>query len=116
MDSVGLMSKSSIHAPRPCFNCPFKKNIAGGFALPRQRVFGICQNALNEGGGEAFTCHNRRRRTHCAGSLIFSAKNGVQTLWIQLGVRLGVYDPESLRPFYREIFHSKAQMMKVRSE
>lgn len=87
------------HPLAPCAECPFLKTSR---YLCRDRAAQIADTHLVEGGGAIFHCHKtssrrKRDRKHCAGALLFALANGVCTLAMQLGERLGFYQLSRIR-------------------
>lgn len=115
---------------KPCHNCPFLKE--GGIRLHRGRARQIAKNSLSDK-GKTFTCHlttvdlddeegstvDGPNAAHCAGALIFSEKNRVQTQMMRIAGRLGMYAPESLmanKEAVGSVFDSLAEMVKANQE
>lgn len=111
----------------PCDDCPFLK--VGGIRLHRERAREILDATLTEGAGQIFSCHktvhsvdvlddegdeqyDRDRTAYCAGALVLAQKLGVQNMPMQLGHRLGLFEPGKLHGHDR-VFDTRAQMMKA---
>lgn len=107
---------------KPCKNCPFLKE--GAIELHPNRVPGIV-NELLSGESTGFSCHKTvyskktggqwvedpdaedgeryeqsGQEKQCAGALIVLEKMGKQTQLMQIMQRLGVYEPDKLKPYF----------------
>lgn len=88
------------HPPRPCNNCPFRRE--GGVRLYPARVCEIVEAvAPNNGQGASFACHKttgaagtpvKGSMLECTGGLIFAYKQGVTSQLTRIMERLGLVD------------------------
>lgn len=83
---------------RPCGNCPFRRE--GGVRLRQDRIRELCKMLRDPAGGD-FTCHKTSsldwdQQQMCAGSAIFSIKNGNLTQMQRIAMRLGLLEPDKL--------------------
>lgn len=90
---------------RPCVTCPFRKGVGERFQLHRERLREIFEAV-------AFQCHktvnydewddpHKRSGEHpqqCAGLMSLLHREGRDNQFMQVGQRLGAFDPEKLDP------------------
>ena len=88
---------------RPCRDCPFLKSMH--FGLGRERAEGIVHAITDQGW---FPCHKTtqsddegmraitNKSQACAGALIIAEKTDRKGSGMQIGFRLGIYDPTRL--------------------
>jgi len=105
------------HVDRPCNDCPFLRD--GGIRLTRDRVKEIARGQLDTQGA-SFACHKttgvlgklpREKDLQCAGGLIFAEKQGAANQITRIMGRLGLYDPDQLRPWHDGEFGSVTEML-----
>lgn len=111
-------SRHPFAVARPCRDCPFTRD-AAAVRLTRDRVREIAGNALSWD-GRSFSCHatvnydgerpRQHNAAHCAGSLIFSLKHGVETQMMRIAERLQLFDARRLRGQSR-VFDSLDEML-----
>lgn len=100
---------------RPCVDCPFRKDRAALFDLPAERIREIAE-------APAFQCHKTvdysgdapragDRAQQCAGLMAILRREGRPNQIMQVGERLGAFDPEALDP-RREAFDTLAEVTK----
>lgn len=110
---------------KPCSNCPFLRK--AGVRLTPQRVRQVAENALSPHGG-TFACHKTtieddnghrvetKDSRHCAGSLIFSERNGNATQMMRIAERLGLYDAKALmknKAAVNSVFRNLIEMLRT---
>ena len=102
---------------KPCVDCPFR--VARKFPLPRARKAEIARAVIGE--GRAFPCHKTTqfdgdgafepdvdRNKQCAGAMILALKENRPTDIMQVGERLGWFDPAALTD-RDDVYHSFAE-------
>lgn len=109
---------------KPCDNCPFRKSTH--FDFPKARA----QEILYARGG--FACHKTSRTVTddttgdevesvsaqsqmCAGRLIVLERSGYQDDWMQIGERMGFYDPKKLDMKNADVFEDDKAFLAARS-
>jgi hypothetical protein len=115
---------------KPCPECPFRRGDSGPVRLMSGRVDEIAGIML--GGRGDFPCHKTtvptddddfedgdacgsrvatRDSLHCAGALIFAAKNGTSSQMMRVAERLGMYDESKLdQASFPEVFDDIDEM------
>jgi hypothetical protein len=93
----------TIHVPRPCDQCPFRR--VGGVRLRATRITEIARAVLGPAGG-SFTCHKttgflgpvrpKYKDQQCAGAFIFAEKHDAPTQLMRIAERLGLYNAAAL--------------------
>lgn len=106
---------SFIHPPKPCKNCPFRRE--GGVRLRSARIDEIVAVvAPEDGGGGRFPCHKTLPRTgakqemECAGALIFAYKLEASSNFMRIMERLGGIDRDLCDGDHPEIFDTVEEM------
>lgn len=110
---------------RPCNNCPFRRSAARKFGMRAERLTEIIT-------ANAFQCHKTvdysgdepsqgEAPQQCAGWMVFLLWNGYVPQIVQVGERLGGFDPDWLvvdpdqitntRALFREHMHPTANSM-----
>ncbi len=108
--------------PRPCPECPFRRDGHGGtpVRLVQPRIHEIVRSvAPADGQGTTFPCHKTvihgdrdlRAELQCAGALIFAYKQGAATQHTRIMERLGVIDPALATGDHPEIFDDEDEML-----
>lgn len=110
--------KRRWHLIAPCGECPFLRE--GGIRVRPDRAREIARTHIEEGGGAIFHCHKsvytgrgrwrKADRLHCAGAILFALNNGVHTLAMQLGERLGLYELDQMTG-HEHVFGSWEEMV-----